>query len=182
MLCFVLAQGLLLRLVRLSSEFKCSGNICFITPLKYLHFLQNYITLLPLPWMLSDIDKQKVHYLHAWSLFSPFLCLWSFAGCTVLPMTSFPPPFLLTPRPSYISYKYFPFSFQWKLMLIKWCTKSSATWAWRKPSRLSSEAFAVVKAMSKPSSLSETFLLSSITNSSEKKNFIAFCLQMSIYK
>lgn len=179
MLCFVLGQSYVFRLDRLRSEFlkhtfKCSGNICVITPMKYFHLCKVILPFLPCVGCCLTFTNRKLSLLPS-CLFSPFLCLSSFTGCILLPMTSIPPTFLLPPPPpSYISYKYFPFSFQWELMLIKWCTKSSAAWAWRKPSRLSSEAFAVVKALSKPSSLSETFLLSSITNSSEKNTSLHF--------
>lgn len=183
MLCFVLAQSYLLKLYRVRSEFKTGSNAMnlFHNSCEILAPLQSYITLLPLPCMLSDIYKQKVKFVTfvpdpCFPYFFLFVFLLSLVVLYChLPMTSIPPTFLLPPPPpSYNSYKYFPFSFQWKLMLIKRCTKSSVIWAWGKPSKLSSEAFAVVKAMSKPSSLSETFLLSSITNFSEKNTSLHF--------
>lgn len=78
-----------------------------------------------------------------------------------------------------ISYKYLPFSFQWKLVLIKWSTKSSVIWAWRETRQTVIRSICSCQSCHKTSSLSGMSLLSSITNSSEKNTSLHFCLQMS---
>lgn len=151
------------------------------------HLCQSYFTLLPLSWMscikfiyrMPSSLSSCLDAIFSISFSLSFFLHWFALHCHLF-MTNIPA-MLLTP-PLCISYKYFPFSFQWKLMIIKWSTKCPAIWPWRKPSRLSSEAFAVVKAMSKTSSLSGTSLLSSITNSSEKNTSLHFCLQSSKYR
>lgn len=110
----------------LKHRFKCSGNICLITPLKYLYLCKVISPFFPCLGRCLTFTNRKLSLSPSCLISVSPIFLSSFTGCILLSMTSIPPTFLLPPPPSYIACKYFPFSFQWKIMLIKRCTKSSA--------------------------------------------------------